>query len=176
MFNCPAQGGVTSGLRSRRGGGSARYGGASDLRLLEVCCQCVSCSGLSKAAMGSFSFRFHALAVVLTYPGPLGRSQRLKQRLTPLMFTTTLFFGRAFTIGREKLFATQKTGLGSPMPMFPPISGPGKAPAHVSTHISGPGKAPQQLSSCRCRGVVVAPVAITKAELVVKAVEWAVGR
>jgi hypothetical protein len=54
-----------------------------------VCCQCVSYSGLSQAVMGSFSFRFHALAVVLTYPRPLGRSQRLKQRPTPLLFTTT---------------------------------------------------------------------------------------
>jgi hypothetical protein len=54
-----------------------------------VCCQCVSCSGLSQAVMGSFSFRFHALAVVLTYPGPLGRSQRLKQRPALLLFTTT---------------------------------------------------------------------------------------
>jgi hypothetical protein len=54
-----------------------------------VCCQCVSCSGLSQAVMGSFSFRFHALAVALTYPRPLGRSQRLKQRPTLLLFTTT---------------------------------------------------------------------------------------
>jgi hypothetical protein len=57
-----------------------------------VCCQCVSCSGSGlsqQAVMGSFSFRFHALAVVLTYPRPLGRSQRLKQRPTLLLFTTT---------------------------------------------------------------------------------------
>jgi hypothetical protein len=53
-----------------------------------VCCQCVSCSGLSQAVMGSLSFRFHALAVVLTYPRPLGRSQCLKQRPTLLLFTT----------------------------------------------------------------------------------------
>jgi hypothetical protein len=46
-----------------------------------VCCQCMSFSGLSLAVMGSFSFRFHVLAVVLAYPRPLrlGRSQRAPQ-------------------------------------------------------------------------------------------------
>jgi hypothetical protein len=69
-------GGITSGL-------------GTVARPTCVCCQCVSRSGLSQAVMGSFSFRFHALVVVLTYPRSLGRSQRLKQRPTLLLFTTT---------------------------------------------------------------------------------------
>jgi hypothetical protein len=61
-----------------------------------VCCQCVSCSGISQAVMGSFSVRVYALAVVLTYPRPFGWSQRLKQRPTLLLSTTTTLIGCVF--------------------------------------------------------------------------------
>jgi hypothetical protein len=47
------------------------------------------------------SFRFHALAVVLTYPRPLGRPQRLKQRPTPLLFNTTTPQTEAEKHGKE---------------------------------------------------------------------------
>jgi hypothetical protein len=43
---------------------------------------------VSQAVMGPFSFRFHALAIVLTHPRPLGRPQRFKQRPALLLFTT----------------------------------------------------------------------------------------
>jgi hypothetical protein len=82
-----------SGLRSRRGEGVPRGAGA---RPTCVCCQpgrvvlwYIWYVSLRLSRAGSFSFRFHALAVVLTYPGPLGRPQRLKQRPALLLSTTT---------------------------------------------------------------------------------------
>jgi hypothetical protein len=55
-----------------------------------VLCGPIRLSGLCVCChVGSFPFRFHALAVVLTCPRPLGRSQRLKQRPALLLFTTT---------------------------------------------------------------------------------------
>ena len=92
-----------------------------------VCCQCVSCSGLSQAVMGSFSFRVHALAVVLAYPRPLGRSQRLKQRRTLLLFTTI-----TPTLVHSHLLQTPGSTTAARLEALwrPPLS-PGKPPGYA---------------------------------------------